>query len=154
VQSSLLVLREDRKLTIMGRAGSLAKLVQQVTNVLVRNAAGPAAQLASDASSSCSARASFLVQNLQRREGSSLTTTSHDSVSAVTKSLLLDTLSLVRTFHTNLCTFNVALTKSSGRQAGLEACQGSASLITSSPLICQRAGVCRADAKVREDRSH
>lgn len=79
----------------MARAGSLAKLVQQGTNVLARSAAGPAAQLASEATSSCSSRGSAVLINVQRREGSSLTTTSYDSVSAVTKSLLLDTLGLV-----------------------------------------------------------
>ncbi|BDA45932.1 probable mitochondrial calcium uniporter regulator 1 [Coccomyxa sp. Obi] len=83
----------------MARAGSLAKLVQQGTNVFARSAAGPAAQLASEATSSCSSRASAVLINVQRREGSSLTTTSHDSVSAVTKSLLLDTLGLMRRFE-------------------------------------------------------
>lgn len=49
-----------------------------------------------EASASCSGRLPVAVQHLQRREKSALTTTDNGSMSAVTKSLLLDTLNLVR----------------------------------------------------------
>jgi hypothetical protein len=78
------------------------KFLQQRRALATRVSTVPALQGASDAAASCSGRLTIAVQQIQRRDKSALTTTNSESMSAVTKSLLLDTLNLVCIFdHTS-----------------------------------------------------
>jgi len=79
---------------MLGRAGKLAQTFSAASVGRLWPASGQAAVL--DAASSCSSIGQCASQQILRREASSLTTTTNtETVTAVTKSLLLDTLNLV-----------------------------------------------------------
>ena len=79
---------------MLGKAGRLAEKLSGAGVGRLWPVPGQAAVL--DAASSCSGAVQYACQHCVRREASSLTTTaSTESVTAVTKSLLLDTLNLV-----------------------------------------------------------
>ena len=81
---------------MLGRVGRLAQTFSAAQVGRLGPVSGQAAPL--DTASSCSSVFQCASQQVVRREASSLTTTSNtESVTAVTKSLLLDTLNLVST---------------------------------------------------------
>ena len=81
---------------MLGRVGRLAQSFTAANAGRLGPVSGQAALL--DAACSSSSVAQCASQQLIRREASSLTTTTNtESVTAVTKSLLLDTLNLVST---------------------------------------------------------
>ena len=74
----------------MTRTASILRLLPLTS----QHAKTSLSQAVPEISATCSSRAQAALMNVQRRESSSLTTTS-ETASAVTKSLLLDTLDLV-----------------------------------------------------------
>ncbi len=78
-------------MTVMTRVASFLRLLPLAS----QHAKTSVSQAVPEISTACTSRAQAAMMNVQRRESSSLTTTS-ETASAVTKSLLLDTLDLVR----------------------------------------------------------